>query len=401
MAIPKTKELYDPILNYLASHGRSHISQIRKGLAAFFYIPDEEAFDRDEKPYSTFERNVNIACWDLWHAGLVLHVDNGVYELAPKTAEVLDKEDHIDRDYLNSIPEYWDYKENRNLQHDKGFVAKPCPVYKKPEYVEVKEVTLADIARLRKQDTRYANMAATGCMVLDNGKIKAVPQAVLAQDISYQEFKEQNGASEIKNAVDVYNDANGSGKMLGSYAGSTGAPPKGPERHWTKPKGPRKWFNPYPKDKDKLASAFPVTNELKKYFKDHSGDINSCMTHLLDTYNIPNTKLASLTGIDLKKIQRYKTDKNVNYIVQELAAICLVLQTNSGVFEELLRAVGIDPLFPKHQIYASAIDLLSYQTYETINKACQDNGADALFHAGMTGVIPYDKNDDKSDDEKD
>ena len=66
-----------------------------------------------------------------------------------------------------------------------------------------------------KQDTRFANMIATGAFLYEDGRIKTDPQKVQMQDMSYQEYKAQNLIHGTDNsAILCYQEANGHGKMI-------------------------------------------------------------------------------------------------------------------------------------------------------------------------------------------
>lgn len=246
MAIPKISELYSSILNFLSENGETALYKIRQEMALSFYVPDEEAFEDREQQYSIFENRVNCACWDLCHAGLIERTQIGFYVLSSKGNEAVGRDDYVDRDYLWGVPEFRDYAISRrrelsvNLDDRKGEDggqdkwATHIIHRQKPEFVLVEQPTLMQIAKLKRQDTRFANMIASGCFLYEGGCIKEVPQEVRMQDVSYQDFKDQNlfhGAD--NSAVLCYQDANGSGKMVS-------APPKSISGYRRNPKAPDK-----------------------------------------------------------------------------------------------------------------------------------------------------------------
>lgn len=115
MAILKIKELYNPILELIDKCSSAYLPDIRVELAEDFYSPKDEAFDFGDKYYSVFEDRVNNACYNLYHAGLLIRVRRGTYKLSETEKKVVDSNDYIDNDYLWQFPEYREYHLHREI----------------------------------------------------------------------------------------------------------------------------------------------------------------------------------------------------------------------------------------------------------------------------------------------
>lgn len=394
MALPKISELYDSILAFLRENGEIPLNKIRQEMALSFYVPDEEAFEEREQKYSIFENHVNYACWDLCRAGLIERTRIGFYALSPKGDEAVGRDDYIDRDYLWDVPEFRDYVISRrgepsvkpeDRKEEAGGQDKRVAHIihrQKPEFILVQQPTLKQIAKLKRQDTRFANMIASGCFLYEGGCIKEVPQEVRMQDVSYQDFKDQNlfhGAD--NSAVLCYQDANGSGKMVS-------APPKSISGYHRNPKGPDKWTNPLPWVVSSGAGLYPAVSGALDHIRKNR-DFCVCMKHLLkNVYKITQVALAQKSGIDIKKIQRLVNNPKEKRNITELIAIFWVLKAHPSIIEAMLELAGISHTAPQYEPYIVMCTLTVHSTYKEVNDLCRQEGLQEIFPKSLENQVP-------------
>lgn len=394
MAIPKTNELYDSILAFLGENGETALDRIRQEMALSFYVPDEEAFEDREQRYSLFENRVNYACWDLCRAGLIERTRIGFYVLSPKGNEAVGREDYVDRDYLWDVPEFRDYvlsrkgefsvKTDDRMWEDGGQDKRASHIMhrQKPEFVQVQHPTIMQIVKLKRQDTRFANMIASGCFLYEDGSIKEVPREVRMQAVSYQEFKVQNLMHSADNsAILCYQDANGSGKMVS-------APPKSISGYRRNPKAPDKWNNPLPWVASSGAGLYPVVSGALDHIRKNR-DFCVCMKHLLkNVYNITQVTLAQKSGVDIKKIQRLVNNPKEKRNITELIAIFWVLKAHPSIIVAMLELAGISHTAPQYEPYIVMCTLTVHSTYKEVNDLCRQEGLQEIFPKSLEGQVP-------------
>lgn len=397
MAIPKISELYNPILQFLSENGKSHISTIRNEIARSFYVQEDEVLDRNNKRYSLYESRVNQACWNLCYAGLIERTFIGFYTLSGSGEEAVDKDDFVDRDYLWEIPSFREHiisqrdepgiqssaslsteaEEVHNRRNDHAVIT----VKPRPEFVLIEQPTIAQIVKLKRQDTRFANMIASGCYLYEDGSIKEVPQEVMMHDMPYEEFKATNLIHGVDNsAILLYQDANGSGKIVS-------APPKSISGYHRNPKAPDKWANPIPWVTSNGAKLYSDVKDMLDYIGKNP-DFNKCFEHLIkDVYKIKVTDLCKLSGVDAKKIQRMMNNPSVSVKVTELAAIFWVLKVPAQIVEAMIDLAGFSPKSPKYQPYVVICTLTVYSTYEEVNDLCKQEGLVEIFPQSLKGRV--------------
>lgn len=177
MAIPKIQELYDPILGYLLEVNRDTLVNIRTAMQQYFYVLPDDAHKKEEnEQYSLFEWRVNTACNNLYHAGLLLHPQKGIYEISDEGSKVADSNKEVDREYLWNIPEFRGYsRSKRDTKTDFNDKYEDLEKIGRKEYAEIQDVTVEKTLEIKEQDTRFANMMATGLFMLADGQIESVP----------------------------------------------------------------------------------------------------------------------------------------------------------------------------------------------------------------------------------
>ena len=375
MRIPRIRELYNLILDYLKGCRTATLNEIRKDLALYFLLPDEIAYDRkDNNTYSIYESRVNQACWDLWHAGLIERVSSGKYTIK-KDGEVA-SDDYVDKDYLRDIPEYEEYESSR--YHTSGSDDQEADSTKsqrrRPEFFEIKKPSLSQLVELRRQDTLFSNLIATGEYIYDNSQIMMVPQEVIIGDMTYQEFKASVGSTgDNEPAIICSKDANGSGKMRSKERIRHHDPqPRGS-------RGPREWSNPYPPGTG-TAKNFNMIQDIYDFNINNKGVFHICFKHLIkDIYHITYPRLAIQSGVSEHQIRRMCNTPDTNVNVRDLAAIVLALQGSAYIFEEFVSLAGYNPKSPMWQPYAFICDTMKYCTYKQVNEECRKAGREEIF----------------------
>lgn len=392
MAIPKISELYDSILSYLNEYGETALEKIRNEMAQAFYIPEDEAYDRREMRYSRFEGRVNDAVFDLCHSGLIERTRLGFYRLSGQGEDVVVKNDYVDRDYLWDMPEFQDYvlshkgdsageiegqepKENANK-------AKPVrPPKQRPEFVPIEHFSILQIMELERKDTRFANMISTGCYMYADGMVIEIPEAVMAGEMTYGEYKAQNGdGGSAENIVLCMEDANGSGKMKA-------VPPK---KRGGSSYGPRKktaWVNPHSLDSGNMGSNYPVIMDSLNY-AGQNPTFGQYLKYLIDdVYNITRIELEARSGVNVKTIERMISGKERNNTLEYILAISFVLQLHPDIVEELLRLANHNSKSPQCRPYMVIYKMASHATYEDINNMCLQAKVKEIFPHTLTGQI--------------
>ena len=426
MAIPKIRELYNPILDYLYQYGESSLADIRYAMARSFYIPDREAFNYDDDKPTLFMGRVNNACYNLYFAGLIIRVRRGVYNISAKGHKVVDDEDFVDSDYLSQFPSYQEYTAWRKEQdvHASDPEWKEQPPTPNPDVEDIKIekpdlkfrqmelLTVDDMVELRKRDARFANMIASGDFLYDNGIIKRVPREVLQHDMSYAEFKATTLMHSAGQAIMCYQEAK-TGKMVT-------APEASLEGYHRTRKGSRPWSNPYPPSPSGGSSGggpggsgtggpgggtgsggsgggtggyngnrnYDMVQDMLAFIQQSNRDFNLCFKHLMDDiYSITEAELVKRSGIDKKKIQRMRNDPNVHVNAEDLTAIMLVLQASSHILDAFIDLIGFNPSSVKYLPYSVICDTMKYANYEEVNVACRKANLPEVFPANLTGPI--------------
>lgn len=427
MAIPKIRELYNPILDYLYKFGESSLADIRIAMARSFYIPDKEAFnynDNDDNKPTLFMGRVNNACYNLYFAGLIIRVRRGVYDISPKGHKAVDDEDFVDSDYLWMFPAYQEYATRR---YEQGVCASgpeeednPLPIPnpnvddfpevrpERPElkFRQVELLTIEDMVELRDHDARFANMIASGDFLYDDGIIKRVPREVLQHDMSYAEFKATTLMHSAGQAIMCYQEAN-TGKMIS-------APEPTPEGFHRTKRGSRPWSNPYPPAPTGGSGSggtgtggngpggngggggtggyngnrnYDMVQDMLNYIQQSNRDFNACFVHLMDIYNIKEGQLVKISGVDQKKIQRMRNDSTVHVNVEDLTAIMLALKASSHILDAFIDLIGLNPASIKYKPYSVICDTMKYANYEEVNDACRKANLPEVFPANLSGPI--------------
>ncbi len=420
MAIPKIRELYNPILDYLYQYGESSLFDIRYAMARSFYIPDKEAFNYDGDKPTLFMGRVNNACYNLYFAGLIVRIKRGVYDISKVGRRAIDDEDFVDSDYLWQFPSYQEYVMRRyeqgvNASGPEGNMPLPLPKPEPDPEIEIpidkprrefklKELlTIEDMVKLRERDARFANMIATGEYIYDDGVIKQVPLEVLQHDMSYMEFKTTTLMHSSGQAIMCYEEAH-TGKMM------TAAKPTIEGYHKTS-RGSRPWSNPYPAapgggsgGKGPGGSNGPGSNggtggyngnrnydmvqDMLAFIQQSNRDFNACFRHLMDDlYHITGDLLSQKTGIDRRKIQRMRNDANVHVNVEELAAVMLVLQASSHILDAFIDLIGYSAYSIKYKPYSVICDTMKFARYEDVNDACRKSNIPEVFPPNLSGSI--------------
>ena len=375
MAIPRIQELYNPILGYLLEYKQDTLISIRRAMQEYFYVSEEDAFlnEKHEGKYTLFEWRVNTACNNLYHAGLLLHPRKGVYAISEDGERVADSAKDVDRDYLWNIKDFRKYARGRRSTIPSGDF---CDKYEDldkigvKEYLEIQEVTVEQIVKLKQQDTRFANMMAAGIYMLEGGQVKEVPVVVMQNDMSLKEYREttlSNSASE--KAFICKTDVDGSGKM------------KAIRNRKPSPGGvgsrPRKWDNPEPFVKTSIDNAINKARSYKGI-----ASIMEAMKQLINTdYRISYAELSRRTGISEDKIRNMCTSSTYNPKFLDLAAIFIKLQVPPLVCKSIFSLAGYDVSLAKYEKHYEIIEVGMHFTAPEINDLCTKEGIDTIFPA--------------------
>lgn len=368
MAIPKIKELYDPIIGYLHAMGESSLVDIRKAMMEYFYVSEEEAYTKksDDRKYSLFEWRVNRSCVDLYHAGLIVRVRPGRYKLSAEGQKAVDENKNVDRPYLWETPEFADYVKPKN----KNYKPKRVNI----EYEEIKEVTVETVIQIKKQDTRFANMMAAGIYMLEGGQIKTVPIEVRQNDVSLKEYHETtlcHSDAGIPVAFACMKDANGSGKVVAKQKRMSEAIPGGAGSR------PRKWDNPDPFVKGGLDKAKKRADDYKK-----CKSIKEAMDKLINKdFIISYAELGRRTGVSEDKLRNMCTSDKYNPKFLDLCAIFIKLKVPSMVCKAIFSLAGFDVTTAKYEKHFEIIEIGMHFPAPDINQLCVKEGVDEIFPA--------------------
>ena len=371
MALPRIEELYNPILDFLADNGESSLDAIRKYLAGSFYVPEEEAFTHDNKEqYSFFERRANTAVFVLCDEGYIERTRRGFYRLAKKGVDISECNRKIDRRSIKN-PDVITPKPLHNTDVE----IRSMP---EPEMVLVTEVTIKEIQTLKKKDSRFANMIAAGCVILDSGEVKIVPQVVLEGTQTLDQIK-MTTPEDIK-TIGVYKDSSDSSKMASS---------REPEKDgFHRGKRPKKdWNNPYAGITANAEKNYDMVKEMLEYIRNNR-DFGACLHHLIyDVYNAKIPYISRKSGVKEQKIRRLlKNDPNAAPNAIDLAAIFLVLKVPGRIVEAMFD-LSIGGVTPNNEKYITICETMGYSTYEDVNKLCVSEGITEIFIPGLTGSI--------------
>ena len=372
MAIPKIQELYDPILGYLLEVNRDTLVNIRTAMQQYFYVlPDDVHKKEENEQYSLFEWRVNTACNNLYHAGLLLHPQKGIYEISDEGSKVADSNKEVDREYLWNIPEFRRYsRSKRDTKTDFNDKYEDLEKIGRKEYAEIKDVTVEKILELKEQDTRFANMMATGLFMLADGQIESVPIDVLQNDISLKEHRATTLSHSASNkAFDCKAQVNGSGKV------------KAVRRRNAIPGGigsrPRKWENPDPFVNNTINNDYSKLQHYKGL-----KSIREAMAELiLNDYKISYAELHRRTGISEDKLRNMCTDDTYNPKFIDLVAILIKLKVPVFVSEYILSLAGFPPSADKYKKHFELIEIAKYYSAPEINDLCVNLGIDKIFPA--------------------
>ena len=365
MAIPRIKELYDPIIGYLHEKGESSLADIRKGMMEYFYVSEEEAYTKktDDSRYSLFEWRVNQSCNDLLHAGLIIHVKRGWYDISKEGKKAVEEEKKVDRHYLWKTPEFEEYVKPKTKHYK--------PKQANVEYEEIKEVTVETIIQIKKQDTRFANMMAAGIFMLENGQIRNVPVEVCKNDITLKDYRETTLSHGNDVAFICKADVNGSDKKVAKRKRQSMPVPGG------RGSRPRKWENPEPFVNNTLNDAYNMANAYK-----NCKTIKEAMDKLINKdYKISYAELSRRTGISEDKIRNMCTASNYKPKFLDLCAIFIKLKVKSMVCKAIFSLAGFDVSTAMYEKHFEIIEIGMYFTAPQINKLCDSEGVNKIFPA--------------------
>lgn len=374
MAIPKIQELYDPILGYLFEVNDDSLANIRTAMQQYFYVLPNDAYEKEEnKRYSLFEGRVNNACSNLYHAGLLNRYIKGEYQLSDVGIEVIYSEKNVDRDFLWCIPEFRRYCHIKHNRWAWSFSDEDKDSWKKKErkeYTEIQKVTIEKILQLKEQDTRFANMIATGLFMLANNQIESVPIEVLQNDISLKEYRATTLLPSSSNKILVFEtEVNGSGKV--KVVRERKAIPGGVGSR------PRKWENPEPFFAKKIDEDYAKLLQYK-----NMKNIRDAMKKLILTdYKISYAELHRKTGISEDKLRNMCTDDTYNPKFIDLIAILIKLKVPVCVSEYILSLAGFPPSADKYKGHFTLIEIAKYYSAHEINDLCAKIGIDKIFPA--------------------
>lgn len=373
MAIPRIKELYNPILGYLLERRKDTLVSIRKAMQEYFYISEEDAFTnaKHEGKYTLFEWRVNTACNNLYHAGLLNHPYKGVYAISDIGCKIADSEKDVDRDFLWNIKDFREFsRSKRETKTEFDDKYEDLNKIGKKEYVEIEEVTVAHVIELKKQDTRFANMMAVGLFMLEDGQIRDVPIEVLQHDMSLQEHRDttlSHGASNSAFVCKTAADASGRMKAVRNRQAIPGGVGS----------RPRKWENPDPFVKTSFDNAMNNARRYKGF-----SSIKDAMHQLINIdYKISYAELSRRTGISEDKLRNMCTSSAYNPKFLDLAAIFIKLQVTPLVCKTIFSLAGYDVSMAKYEKHYEIIELGMHFTAPEINDMCQKQGIDTIFPA--------------------
>ena len=207
--IPRVKELYVPILDFLSDGDVWETIRIREALRKEFFLSEEDAEKRSAPGRNSFFSNrVNLACATLSYAAMIRRIHRGVYEITPFGKETLESGIEIDEGVLLKVPSYqsyWMYSsrnrggicsagdENRSEEErckEHYWEADPYELFEIPDNIKREYSTEADfelLTRVCRYDTRISNMIETGEYTLING------QLVSKMDLTVEKY--QNGVA--------------------------------------------------------------------------------------------------------------------------------------------------------------------------------------------------------------
>lgn len=376
MAIPKIEELYNTIIDYLADNGESSLNSIRSYLAASFYVPEEEAFFREESArYSLFEQRANVAVFKLCNKGYIKRTRIGFYDVDRKAREVSECNFDIDNAFIR------DYEES-----DREFVLRQKEFHEmEPEMLLVKEVSVSHIINAKQQDTRIKNMLATGSYILDDGSLVLVPQAVMSGAETYDMAKASMSREELHQSdINIYCDSSDDSNVK-----SAPPQPKAFEEGFQRGERPKKaWKNPLPWVSANGASMYPTISKMLDFIRANSNDFNKCFKYLVDVvYKINKSELSKKSGVTVDKIKGLKNTPVVSIKVDELIAIFMVLKVPSRVVECMLDIAGFSPTSPKYEPYVVMCEVMTHAKYEEVNAQCEQLKIKRVFPVHLKGEI--------------
>ncbi len=333
--IPKIKDLYEPVMEYMRDAKKAYTHQIRDAIANYFYMSDEARKYRENDKYTVLQMRINVVCYRLARHRLLENVARGLYRISYLGDEALERRYDIDENYLKQIPEIEDdHADNIKL---------PAPVIRS-EYVPVKEVTIKEVHAVRMQDIRFNNMLMMKAVTLENGQIVNAVTGVEEHKLCYE-----TNSGEIKaRDVEGYH--------------------KGPNDN--------KWSNPQPF----------TNNPVNAAYYTGGGSFGDTLTDLMDNqYNISKAELSKRTGILERTIQRMRTGTTKNPNVKDVYAIALVLDIPMNIFQIMLQQLRWDPNphYPPDSVYMTICAVNRGMKIKDVNEACRQLQVPEIFPISM------------------
>jgi|GEM_PF-6780291 len=188
--LPTTEELYEQIIKILKESGPLTLGEIRRRLALYYWLSEEEVFYTSEfgsRP--VFAGRVDAAIRKLVNLFIIDRIDKGVYELSEFGEELLTRRYPFTEDGLKQIRRL--LEEEYGLEYDNLWNLKseviPCILIEDPPELErflpheewfedCKKLTFEDIEGLYNSDIRFRKIVETGIVKYkEDGLYLAVP----------------------------------------------------------------------------------------------------------------------------------------------------------------------------------------------------------------------------------
>lgn len=334
MRLPRIKELYNPIMYLVGFLGKADLGTIRNRMQDYFFFGE----DLDDDMQTAFEGRVNNACTNLFKAEQVDRESRGVYKLSSLGKKVLE-----DGKYICNI----DVK----AEDVSASISQVVSIE------SVQKISIKSVIEMCKFDTRIYNAIEFGKIFFDGG------------DIRYSEKDE----AQIEKLTDE----------LGHL---TFAITKEGYHHYGS-RIQKIWENTMPwANESGGIDKYRKTKELLERVREKK-TFSESFTELMSAYEIKETELAKRTGVNVKKLQRMRTNDNANIEIRELAAIFIVLKVPPQIVSFMVQRGGLSLEGPMNEKYITIIHMASGSSFAEINEYCREAEVQEIFSADLENNI--------------
>jgi len=404
--LPTTEELYGQILRILKEKGRLKIAEIRRLLADYYWLSEDEVYYTTEYGSTpVFNSRLQTALKKLLDVFAICRIEQGVYEITKIGRQLLENYPEVSDNLLWILEAYlcrlFPDRFNRNAEGDSIYSlpewldVSEMPDYNDNNYIDINEVDLRDYLRVKEEytyhlveemwnlsvddierlydsDIRFRRIIETGLVHYKNGILQIALPKRNSEDQTFEWITHDN-VPELRLVVEKNFKTN-----VCEFAGVLGKPDIGKEEF-------REYlleiYKRFPEwadltDIEVLSEIDDIVEEIER-----ANDPYEALRKLIKNSDVAIGKLADKLHIDVRHLRRHFNGETPIKL-DRLVEICILMRLPEDISNALIKKFNVpdndgdlyEPRYNrKHKVWRWLLRYGQTMEWKEIVKKCKEN----------------------------